>query len=145
MRSSRRTRRLRVASSARLAVAAAFLVASCSDPRGRPLPPEVSVRLTPGQPVTSPGTITGTVHARHPDGLDRIVFSVNSSDGIISSDTTIFPEDPFEITWPFSRFVASGMAAGIEIRFSALARSFVGFAAADTVLAIVGDTTRQSR
>lgn len=91
--------------------------------------------------------VVGSVYAYDGDGLDRVVLSVTSEDGVLTGDTTLFPgtTNPYENTWPIAWPVPAGIATGTAIRVWARALDYMGFAAVDTAVAIVRDSTRVSR
>jgi hypothetical protein len=117
------------------------LVVSCTDPRPRPVPPEVELSFSPSLVVRSPGTIAGSLYAFDADGLAEIGFEVLSEDSVMMSDTTLTPSDFIESTHSLAVPVPDGVAIGTQIRLVARATDFLGFAAADTVFLAVQDTT----
>jgi len=119
------------------------LVAACTDPRARPVPPSVEITLAPNLVVASPGTLYGTLHVFDETGLDSIRVTLDLGNGATVGDSTFFAsDDPFEASFDLLWRLPPGLPRHTFVRFVARARSYIGFSAADTLLTAVGDTIR---
>jgi hypothetical protein len=124
------------------ALAGLISLGACADPRSRPGPPTVEVTLDAAHAITSPGEIIGSIYAYDEHGLDSMTVSIHSADERLIGDSTFFSPDPFETTRPLIWQVPAGMAAHTGIQVVVRVVSYIGFAAADTVIAAVGGTLR---
>jgi hypothetical protein len=123
-------------------IAVLALAVACTDPRARPVSPTVQITLTPRTVVASPGPLTGSLDVYDPNGIDSIRVSLELGNGSTVADSTFFPSgtDPFEVMLPLLFQLPGALPARTSVRIVARARSFIGFAAADTLVTAVGDT-----
>lgn len=128
--------------SVRLSVA--FLLLSCTDPRGRPVAPEVLIILQSFS-VTSPGFLTHVVTASDPDGLDSIVIRVVSADSVMAVDSTVIPFELYGSSETYSWTVPPGIPTGTSIRITAEAWDFAAFVGADTLEVTVQSSANAER
>lgn len=124
------------------ALAGLIALGACTDPRSRPRPPTVEVTLDADHAITSPGEIIGSIYAYDEHGLDSMIVSIHSTDGQLVGDSTFFSSEPFETTTPLLWQVPAGMSEGTWIQVVVRVVSYIGFAAADTVLGTVSSTLR---
>lgn len=120
-------------------------MAACTDPRARPVRPQIVIQYSPSLQVTSPGSLAHTVYVYDADGLDALDVSIASGDGTLSRDTTIVPFDLFQMNVSLSWPIPAGIPVGTPIRVIALVRDLAGFQAADTVDFAVQDSTLARR
>ncbi len=123
---------------------ALLLCLSCTDPRGRPVAPEVRISFVTAN-VTSPGILTHDVTVTDADGLDSIVVRVVSADSVMAVDTTHIPFELFATTVTFSWTVPPGIPIGTPIRITAEAWDFADFVGADTLEVTVQSTGNVER
>lgn len=114
---------------------------SCTDPRARPIPPDVQIFLGSGGGVTSPGTLVHSVSVYDADGLDSIVVSVVSADSVLVADSSRVPFDALA-TENYAWTVPAGIAPGTVIRILARAWDFADFQGADTLEILVQDSSQ---
>ena len=118
----------------RLLVAGCALgcLAGCLSERPRPGPPQVTILLDKIR-VRSPDTLTGTVRAQDPAGIDSLWLTLDFSprfgtDGLLQ---TVFQT-------PFRAYVASGRGAGERLAVTVTARDLDGFVGTrDTFVTVV--------
>ena len=122
----------------------AALLSSCTDPRDRPVAPEVLIILHTFS-GTSPGSLTHLVTASDRDGLDSIVVRVVSADSVMAVDSTIIPLDLYGTTEVYTWPVPPGIPAGTPIRITAEAWDFADFVGADTLEVTVQSSTDAHR
>ncbi len=113
----------------RLGVCAAAF--SCTDPRPRPLSPEVDVQFV-STTATSPDTVAGSLYAFDADGLRDLVLTVRSSDSGFALDSTLFIAGTTELTRGLVLSLPAGRPVGSTIRFRARVTDEAGFAASDS-------------
>jgi hypothetical protein len=126
-------------------VAAVMLLAACSDPRARPLPPVVELRFQDAVTPRSPGNLSHSVYASDADGLDFITVRIRSADSTLDADSLRVPFDLYEATETFEWTLPAGMPPGTIIRLVATATDFVGFEAADSVEFTIQTAASQRR
>ncbi len=114
----------------RLCVCAAL--AGCTDPRGRPVSPEVDLQFVSAT-ATSPDTIVGSLYAFDADGLRDLVLTVRSSDSGFALDSTLFIAGTTELTRGLVLSLPAGRPVGSTIRVRARVTDEAGFAASDSV------------
>ncbi len=121
-----------------------LLVTSCSDPRGRPVPPSITFAMTSGQVVASPSTLTGTLTVYDVTGIDSVRVALELGNGAHVGDSTYFAtDDPFTATIPILWVVPGAVPTHTTVYLIAKARSYIGFTAWDTLRTAVGDTLRE--
>jgi hypothetical protein len=136
------TRRLKLGAAL---AALAWLGAACTDPRPRPAPPTVELTLSTTVRPTSPGDLLGSLYLYDVNGVDSVRTTVDFQNGRQLGDSTFFPSDPFETTRPFRWRLPGGVPAGTAIVIVVRAVSYIGFAAADTVITTVADSAGARR
>ena len=122
----------------------AALSLSCTDPRGRPVAPDVRITFVTTT-VSSPGVLTHDVAVTDADGLDSIVVRVVSADSVMAVDTTYIPFELFSTTETFSWTVPPGIPVGTPIRITAEAWDFADFVGADTLEVTVQSNANAER
>lgn len=108
------------------------ILTGCLSERPRPGPPQVSIQLDKIR-VRSPDTLTGTLHAEDPVGLDSVWLTLGSAPqfGTDALMHTVFQA-------PFRTFVLSGRVPGERIPLRVSARDLDGFLGArDTFVTVV--------
>jgi hypothetical protein len=107
-------------------------LAACLTERPRPGPPQLTILLDKIR-VRSPDTLTGTLRAQDPAGIDSVWLTLASTpqfgtDGLMQ---TIFQA-------PFRTFVPSGRGIGERLSVTLTARDLDGFRAErDTFVTVV--------
>ena len=124
----------------RCAAGLAVLALCCTDPRARPVPPDVRIHAPLGQVATSPGAFAHTVTAYDADGLDSIVVSIVSAESTLVADSSRVPFEIELATESYTWSIPAGIPRGTVIRILAQAWDFADFVGADT-LEVVVDTT----
>jgi hypothetical protein len=115
-----------------LAVAVAAAVA-CQTDRDRPGPPRIGITFDQDS-VTSPDTLTGSVRADDPDGIDSLWLSVDSATPL-GADGLLQPS--FQA--PFRAEVPAGHVLGDRIPVSLVARDISGYVGGlDTFVTVKG-------
>ena len=96
-------------------------LAGCLSERPRPGPPQVTILLDKIR-VRSPDTLTGTLRAQDPAGIDSVWLTLASAPqfGIDGVMQTIFQA-------PFRTFIASGHVPGERLSVTVTARDLDGF------------------
>ncbi len=97
-----------------------LLAASCSPERSRPGPPSISIDVGPGSTVRSPDTLSITVVANDPNGVDSLIVIFLDSTAIVDTDlrTEVFGF----LRWP----IPEGLDAGTVLTLSVRARDLIG-------------------
>ena len=107
-------------------------LAACFSERPRPGPPQLSIQLDKIR-VRSPDTLTGTLHAEDPAGIDSVWLTLvgGSQFGADGYMHTV-------VTAPFRTFVTSGQTAGARLTLTLTARDLDGFVGKrDTFVTVV--------
>jgi hypothetical protein len=116
----------------RSAVCLVVCLAACFAERARPGPPQLTIQLDKIR-VRSPDTLTGTLRAEDPAGIDSVWLSLAGApqfgaDGLMHT----------VVTAPFRTFVASGQPAGARLMLTLTARDLDGFVGTrDTFVTVV--------
>ena len=108
------------------------LLASCSEPRARPVPPDIELVFDTAQVVRSPGTVTGTVNVHASGGLDFLHLRLANADSTFVLDTLEGYAGEQDLVRSLTWEVTPGLAPGTTLYFSVRARDFVGFQTADS-------------
>lgn len=108
----------------RLTAVAAMLAAAglaCQTDRERPGPPRLAITIDQDS-VQSPDTLTGSVRADDPDGIDSVWLSIDSG-------PPLGADGLFEPTFsaPFRAAVPAGHAAGDHVTVQFSARDIAGY------------------
>jgi len=106
-------------------------VGACVEERPRPGPPVLQIAFDRDS-IQSPDTLTGTVQARDPDGLDSIWLTVNSSrtgeDGLLQGS----------FVSRFRSTIPAGLTPGLRLPVRVEARDLSGFSSTlDTIVVII--------
>lgn len=107
-------------------------LAACLSERPRPGPPLVTVTLDKIR-VRSPDTLTGTLRAEDPAGIDSVWLTLEftpqfGTDGLME---TVFQA-------PFRMFIATGYSTGTRLALRVAARDLEGFVGErDTFVTVV--------
>ncbi len=101
--------------------AAVAAAAACQTDRDRPGPPRIGITFDVDS-VTSPDTLTGSVRADDPDGIDSLWLSVDSATPL-GADGLLRPS--FQA--PFRAEVPAGHGLGSRIPVSLTARDISGY------------------
>jgi hypothetical protein len=107
-------------------------LASCLTERPRPGPPQLSIVLDKIR-VRSPDTLTGTLRAQDPAGIDSVWLALEfaprfGSDGQLQT----------VVEAPFRTYVAGGLGAGERLSVTLTARDLDGFVGErDTFVTVV--------
>jgi hypothetical protein len=117
------------------------LIAACTDPRARPVPPEVEIQFGPSFRLTSPGQILGALHMVDSDGLSSVRISILSDDSTFAADSLVGLTGDADVSRPINWTVPAGLATGTFVTIVATARDFANFTTADTVKLQVKDPT----
>jgi len=120
------------------------LLLSCTDPRARPVAPQVVLSFGPTYILTSPGAIIGSLYMYDVDGLRDLELSV-SGDTLIAGDSLVFLTGGIELTRPINWTAPAGIATGTPIILVAKVTDFSGFIAVDSVQLTVQDSTASLR
>lgn len=123
-----------------LALGTTLLVAACTDPRSRPVPPTVDLSFAPGTVAHSPGDLYGALYAYDADGLATVRLYLLSSDSTLSLDSALDLPDAFELNHSIHFRVPPGVPVGTALKVIGRAEDLVRFVAADTALFFVQDT-----
>lgn len=115
----------------------ALLLLACTDPRARPVPPDVQIHAATPLTTDSPGVFAHTVTAYDADGLDSIVVSIVSADSTLVADSSRVPFEIELATESYAWSVPAGVPHGTVIRILARAWDFADFVGADTLLVVV--------
>lgn len=122
-------------------LAVVLLLAACTDPRARPVAPQVQLLFGPSFKLTSPGAIIGSLYMFDEDGLLELELSVASSDSLLRGDSTILLTGDQELTRPINWQAPAGVATGTKLTLIARVTDFAGFIATDSVKLTVQDST----
>ena len=109
------------------------LLAACTDPRARPVPPVLTVQIAPTFRLTSPGTIAGSLYLFDEDGLFSLHLSVRSDDSTFVGDSLLALSGEPEINRPITWNVPAGLSVGSGVRLAVTVKDYAGFAATDTL------------
>jgi hypothetical protein len=107
-------------------------LAGCLSERPRPGPPQITILLDKIR-VRSPDTLTGTLRAQDPAGIDSVWLTLEftpqlGTDGLTQTD--------FQA--PFETFIASGYSPGTQLSLTVAARDLDGFVGErDTFVTVV--------
>jgi hypothetical protein len=104
---------------------------ACTDPRSRPVPPELVVQFT-ATTVTSPDTLFGSLYAQDSDGLRELILALRSSDGTIRIDSSQFVAGAFELSRNLRFAIPAGLAPGGQLLVVARVSDAAGFATSDS-------------
>jgi hypothetical protein len=101
-------------------------LAGCLEERPRPGPPQLTVTLDrttvrSSTPPTPPDTLTGTVRAEDPDGIDSVWVTV---DGVAAAEDGVL-ERVFTSRFRFP--IAAGKTDGTQVPVEVRARDIAGF------------------
>jgi hypothetical protein len=130
----------RTIADSRFPIAGVCLVLACTDPRARPIAPQVLFSFAPSFILTSPGAIIGSLYMYDVDGLRDLELKV-AGDSLIAGDSTILLTGDAELTRPINWTSPAGIATGTQIIMVAKVSDFTGFVAVDTVRLTVSDST----
>jgi hypothetical protein len=118
----------------RLAVGACVaLAAACSDPRARPVPPQIAFAFDTAQVVRSPGLVVGRVDITASGGIDFIHLTLGTTDSSFFLDTLEGYAGEGQLSRQIQWSVDPGMAVGTTLLFTVLVRDFADFEKADTI------------
>jgi hypothetical protein len=120
-----------------LSVGVGACLLACTDPRARPAPPSVTLFVSSGLRISSPGTIPTSISATDAQGLDSLVVSLRSTYGPLHGDSTYLLRDTTEQTTAVVWSVPGGVPGGTTIVLAAIAYNLVGFAARDSAVVTV--------
>lgn len=118
---------------------AGLLLAACTDPRARPVPPDVLL-LAPAFDVTSPGTISASLYAFDADGLKDLTIHLTNDAGSFVTDSSVFLDATTEQTRPISLLVPAGLATGTRLTLDLTVGDYTGFATRSTTVFTVRDS-----
>jgi len=113
---------------------------SCTDPRARPVAPQVVISFGPSYILTSPGAIIGSLYMYDVDGLRDLELSVRG-DSLIAGDSLVILTGGVELNRPINWTAPAGIATGTRITLAAKVTDFSGFVAVDSVQLTVQDST----
>ncbi len=107
---------------------------ACTDPRARPVPPDVRLTFAGPATTTSPDTLFGSLYLFDADGLDQLQLTLKAADGSPLTDSLFaFAFEP-EVTRGVAFEVPAGRPAGSILRIVARARDAAGFWGADSTV-----------
>ena len=116
------------------------VVAACTDPRARPVPPTVDLSFAPGTVAHSPGDLDGALYAYDADGLAAVRLSLHSSDSTLTLDSALDLPDAFELNHSIHFKIPPGVPVGTALKVIGRAEDLVRFVTADTAVFFVQDT-----
>ena len=108
------------------------LLASCAEPRARPVPPDIELVFDTSQAVHSPGTLTGAVNVHASGGLDFLHLRLATADSAFVLDTLEGYAGEQDLVRSVTWEVTPGLAPGTTLHFTVTARDFIGFQTADS-------------
>ena len=124
----------------RLLLSGCALALACTDPRARPMAPEISLSFADSTVVKSPGDLNGSLHASDGDGLLQVRIAIASGDSALRLDSAIELRDLFSVSRSLRFRIPAGVPIGTAVRVIGRAEDFSGFLAADTAVFVVEDT-----
>ena len=116
------------------------LASACTDPRERPVPPQLDLVLSTGTTIPSPGQIFGSIHLFDEDGLFSIRITVATADSAFAGDSTTVFGGETETIRGLNWAVPAGLPEGTQITLAAEVEDFAGFVSRDTLLLVVDNT-----
>jgi len=106
---------------------------SCTDPRARPVPPDLTLQFA-STSATSPDTVAGSLYAFDSDGLLQLELEIRSSDAAFAVDSTFFIAGTSEINRGLFLAFPAGRPAGSTIRVLARVSDETGFTSSDSTI-----------
>ena len=113
---------------------AVALLAACTDPRARPVPPTLQIQVAPNLVVQSPGRLTGSLYMFDTNGLSSLLMRVQTADSTFAVDSLVPLSGDNSVTRPFFWTIPSGLAKGTQITLIARAMDFSSFATTDSLV-----------
>jgi hypothetical protein len=114
------------------ATAVALLALACSEPRARPVPPDIELAFDTAQAIHSPGTLTGTVNVHASGGLDLLHIRLSTADSVFVLDTLEGYAGEQDLARAVTWEISPGLPVGTTLSFTVKARDFIGFETADS-------------
>ncbi len=106
---------------------------SCTDPRARPVPPDLDVQFAPTFTLTSPGSLDASIYMFDDDGIATLHVKAQSDDSLFALDSLIGLVGEQEAIRPIAWTVPPGIAANMGVWVRVTVRDFAGFETKDSV------------